>query len=185
MSTRVIAGSAKGQRLELVPGDSTRPITDKVKESLFNIINQNIVDATFLDLFAGTGAVGIEAISRGAKYTLFNEYNRLALKTIHNNLSITKLKDKADVQSSDAFALLKTVPQQDFDYIFIAPPQYKGVWLEIMKTLDDNPVWLTANTIVIVQIDPKEHEEVLFQNMRDYDQRQYGNTLLWFFETLT
>ncbi len=185
MSTRVIAGSAKGHRLELVPGDSTRPITDKVKESLFNIINQNILNATFLDLFAGTGAVGIEALSRGADYAFFNEKNSLALKTIANNLTNTKLKQKADVQSSDAFDLLKSKPSREFDYIYIAPPQYKGIWLEIMKTLDNNPAWLSPNTIVIVQIDPKEHEEVLFQNMRDYDLRQYGNTLLWFFETLT
>ncbi len=185
MSSRVIAGSAKGHRLELVPGDSTRPITDKVKESLFNIINQNILGATFLDLFAGTGAVGIEALSRGAQYAFFNEKNKLALKTINNNLTSTKLKQNADVQSSDAFDLLKSNPPREFDYIFVAPPQYKGMWLDIMKTLDDNPVWLSPKTIVIVQIDPKEHEEVLFQNMRDYDQRQYGNTLLWFFETLT
>lgn len=184
MSTRVIAGSAKGQRLELVPGDSTRPITDKVKESLFNIINQNILDASLLDLFAGTGAVGIEALSRGADYVLFNELNRLAIKTIQTNLKTTKLQNKADIQMSNALDLLKNKASRTFDYIYIAPPQYKGIWLDAMRVLDENPSCLTANTIVILQIDPKEHEEVLFQNMRDYDQRRYGNTLLWFFETL-
>ncbi len=184
MSTRVIAGSAKGQRLQLVPGDSTRPITDKVKESLFNIINQNILNASLLDLFGGTGAVGIEALSRGADYVLFNEANRLAIKTIQGNLKATKLQDKADVQMSDAFDLLKNKAPRTFDYIFIAPPQYKGIWLDAMHALDKNPSWLRPGTIVILQIDPKEHEEVLFRNMRDYDQRRYGNTLLWFFETL-
>lgn len=185
MSTRVIAGTAKGQRLELVPGDSTRPITDKVKESLFNIINQNIQQATFLDLFGGTGAVGIEALSRGAEYVLFNEFNRSAIQTIHNNLKHTKLGSLADVQMGDAFNLLKSKPSRTFDYIYVAPPQYKGVWLDIMHTLDDNPAWLAPNTTVIVQIDPKEHEDALFRNMRDYDQRKYGNTLLWFFESIT
>jgi len=184
MSSRVIAGTARGQRLQLVPGDSTRPITDKVKESLFNIINQNIVDASLLDLFGGTGAVGIEALSRGAEYVLFNEFNRLAIKTINENLKNTRLADKADVQMSDAFDLLKNKPPRTFDYIFIAPPQYKGVWMDVMQALDNNPAWLTPQTIVIVQIDPKEHEEVLYRNMRDYDQRRYGNTLLWFFEAL-
>lgn len=184
MSTRVIAGTAKGQRLQLVPGDSTRPITDKVKESLFNIINQNILDATLLDLFGGTGAVGIEALSRGADYVLFNEFNRLAVKTIQDNLKSTRLNTRADVQLADALQLLKHKPPRTFDYIFIAPPQYKGLWLDAMRVLDDNPAWLAPHTTVVIQIDPKEHEDVLFRNMRDYDQRQYGNTLLWFFESL-
>lgn len=184
MSTRVIAGTAKGQRLQLVPGDSTRPITDKVKESLFNIINQNVVDATLLDLFAGTGAVGIEALSRGANFVHFNELNRLAIKTIHDNLKATKLEQNSEVQMSNALDLLKRRPARTYDYIFIAPPQYKGIWFEVMRALDANPVWLASNTTVIVQIDPKEHEDVLFRNMRDYDQRRYGNTLLWFFESL-
>lgn len=184
MSTRVIAGSARGQRLQLVPGDSTRPITDKVKESLFNIINQNIKGATMLDLFAGTGAVGIEALSRGADYVLFNDMNRMAIKTINSNLKATKLDNKADVQMSNAFDLLKTKAHRTFDYVYIAPPQYKGLWMTAMQTLDDNSQWLSPETTVIVQIDPKEHEEILFRNMRDYDRRRYGNTLLWFFETL-
>lgn len=184
MSSRVIAGSAKGHRLQLVPGDSTRPISDKVKEALFNIINYNIVDSTFLDLFAGTGAVGIEALSRGAKFALFTEYHRLALTTIHENLKQTKLTDKADVRMVDAFDLLKNPPPRKFDYIFIAPPQYKHMWRDALRALDNNPEWLAPDTIIIVQIDPKEHESVLYNHMRDYDQRRYGNTLLWFFETL-
>ncbi len=185
MSTRVIAGTAKGQRLQLVPGDSTRPITDKVKESLFNIINQSIYQTSVLDLFAGTGAVGIEALSRGAEYVLFNEFNRSAIQTIHDNLKSTKLDTLADVQMADAFKVLQAKPPRTFDYIYIAPPQYKGVWLDIMHALDKNPAWLSPTTIVIVQIDPKEHEDALFRHMRDYDQRTYGNTLLWFFESIT
>ena len=184
MSARVIAGTAKGHRLQLVPGDSTRPITDKVKESLFNIIGYNISESNFLDLFAGTGAVGIEALSRGAEYTLFTEINRAAFKVIHENLKHTKLADKAEVRMINAFDLLKNPPPRIFDYIFIAPPQYKGLWLDCLRTLDSNPAWLGENTIVIVQIDPHEQEQVLFQHLRDYDQRRYGRTLLWFFESL-
>lgn len=184
MSTRVIAGSAKGHRLQLVPGDSTRPITDKAKEALFNILNYHVVDATFLDLFGGIGSVGIEALSRGAKYALFTEKNRLAVKTIHENLESTKLKDKADVQMTDAFDLLKNPPPRTFDFIYIAPPQYKGMWLDALRALDNNPAWLTPQTTVVVQIDPREQETVLFDYLRDYDQRRYGKTLLWFFETM-
>jgi len=184
MSTRVIAGTAKGHRLQLVPGDSTRPITDKVKEALFNIIGPNIAAATFLDLFAGTGAVGIEALSRGAIHALFIELNRLALKTIHTNLAHTRLAQRATVRMMDAFDLLKSHPDQDYDYIFVAPPQYQGLWLKALQALDNHPSWLVPRTIVIVQIDPAEQEDILLKNLRDYDQRRYGKTLLWFFETI-
>jgi 16S rRNA (guanine(966)-N(2))-methyltransferase RsmD len=184
MSSRVIAGTAKGHRLQLVSGDSTRPITDKVKEALFNILGTAVVDSNFLDLFAGTGAVGIEALSRGAAYTLFTELNKLALKTIHSNLESTRLKDHAEVRMVDAFELMKHLPPRIFDIIFIAPPQYKGMWLDILRALDNNPAWLSLNTIVVVQIDPKEQQDVYFEHLRAYDQRRYGRTLLWFFETM-
>lgn len=184
MSTRVIAGSAKGRRLQLVPGDSTRPITDKVKESLFNIIGQAVHGASFLDLFGGTGAVGIEALSRGADYALFTELNRNALKTIQQNLNATQLDKRAEARMADAFALLSNPPPKHFDFIYIAPPQYKMMWLKTLRLLDDHPIWLANKPMVIVQIDPKEHEEVLFEHLRDYDKRQYGRTLLWFFETI-
>lgn len=182
MSTRVIAGSAKGHRLALVPGDSTRPIMDKVKEALFNIIGMEITGTLFLDLFAGTGAVGIEALSRGADFALFTEINRKALTTIHKNLKHTKLDALADVQMISAFDLLAQAPSQTFDYIYVAPPQYENLWLDTLHAIDDNPAWLNPNTVVIVQIDPKEQDDVLLRHLRDYDQRRYGNTMLWFFE---
>jgi 16S rRNA (guanine(966)-N(2))-methyltransferase RsmD len=184
MSTRVIAGSAKGQRLKLVPGDSTRPIMDKVKEALFSIIGQDIVDARFLDLFGGTGAVGIEALSRGAEFALFVELNRTAANTIRENLQQTRFTARAEVRLANALELLKQAPAGEFDYIYVAPPQYKGIWLEVLKQLDANPRWLGANTIVIVQIDPSEQVDVLCKHLRPYDLRKYGRTLLWFFETV-
>ena len=82
----MISGSARGQRLRSVPGDKTRPITDRVKEALFNIISSDIVNASLLDLFAGTGAVGIEALSRGAKHVRFIDTQSQAIKTIKTNL---------------------------------------------------------------------------------------------------
>lgn len=184
MSTRVIAGSAKGQRLKLVPGDSTRPVMDKVKEALFSIIGQSIANATFLDLFGGTGAVGIEALSRGAAHTLFVERNKLAYDTIVDNLTATRLQERAEVHLVDAFELLREPPRASFDYIYIAPPQYDGLWLQAMQALDANSEWLQPHTTVIVQIDPTEQEDALFRHLRDYDLRRYGNTLLWFFETM-
>jgi 16S rRNA (guanine966-N2)-methyltransferase len=184
MSARVIGGTAKGHRLRLVPDDNTRPITDKVKEALFNILGTAVLDVNFLDLFAGTGAVGIEALSRGADYALFTELNKLALKTIHSNLQTTKLKDCAEVRMLNAFDLLKNPPPRIFDIIYIAPPQYKQMWLDTLRALDSNPAWLSPNSLVIVQIDPKEQQNVYFEHLRAYDQRRYGRTLLWFFEAI-
>jgi len=184
MSSRVIAGSAKGHRLKLVPGEGTRPVMDRVKEALFNIIGAEIVDTTFLDLFAGTGAIGIEALSRGAAEALFLEIDRLALRTIRENLESTRLGDGAEVRMMDALGLLNQVPEQTYDFIYVAPPQYKGIWQKVLEALDENPAWLGANTVVIVQIDPREQEDVLFRHLREYDQRRYGRTLLWFFEAI-
>ena len=102
MSIRVIAGTAKGRRLKLVPGDSTRPIMDRVKESLFNIIGRAILDADFLDLFAGTGSVGIEALSRGARHALLTDLDPRAIRTISDNLKLTGFSDRATVRKQDA-----------------------------------------------------------------------------------
>src|SRR2546430_635565 len=101
MAMRVIAGTAKGRQLKLVPGEGTRPIMDRVKEALFNILGDSIDGATFLDLFAGTGSVGIEALSRGAEYAVFVENGRLAVKTIAENLKMTRLEDQARIVRQD------------------------------------------------------------------------------------
>lgn len=184
MSGRVIAGSAKGLRLKLVPGDSTRPIMDKVKEALFNILGDSVQGAAWLDLFGGTGAVGIEALSRGAGYALFTEIDRAALKTIHENLETTKLQDRAEVRMIDAFSLLKRTPPRQFDFLYIAPPQYKNMWRKALDIIEENPTWLAPHTIVVVQIDPREQSDVLYHHLRAYDERRYGKTLLWFFEAI-
>jgi 16S rRNA (guanine966-N2)-methyltransferase len=182
MPIRVIAGSAKGRKLKLVPGDTTRPIMDRVKEALFNILGRDIFDATFLDLFAGTGSVGIEALSRGATKVLFIDNERRAIQTIQDNLTATRLADKAIVRQIDALSLLKQAPPFPFTIIFVAPPQYKGLWLNVLKALDANPAWIGSDTLVIAQIDPTELAPLELQYLEQTDQRKYGNTLLCFFE---
>ncbi len=182
MPIRVIAGTAKGRKLKLVPGDSTRPIMDRVKESLFNILGTGIRGCSFLDLFAGTGSVGIEALSRGAERALFIDNNRLAIRTVHENLEHTRLADRAEVLRTDAFAYLQRQAPEAFEYIYIAPPQYKGMWKKILLALDENPAHLQPDGVVVVQIDPSEREDVVLKALRMYDERTYGRTLLWFFE---
>ncbi|HWQ82978.1 MAG TPA: 16S rRNA (guanine(966)-N(2))-methyltransferase RsmD, partial [Anaerolineales bacterium] len=130
---RIIGGKARGRRLRGVPGDSTRPITDRTKESLFNILGADIQEAAFLDLFGGTGAVGIEALSRGASFVRFLDNERLAVATIKTNLQTTQLSGQAEVLKMDAFHYLAQPPDRSFDYIYIAPPQYKEMWVKALR----------------------------------------------------
>ncbi|MBI3159066.1 MAG: 16S rRNA (guanine(966)-N(2))-methyltransferase RsmD [Chloroflexi bacterium] len=179
---RVIAGSARGMKLADVPGEGTRPITDRAKESLFNILNPALPGGAFFDLFAGTGAVGIEALSRGAAFVRFCDNNRRAIQTIRANLEHTRFSAQAEVLQGDAFALLKRRPDRAFDYVYIAPPQYKGMWRKALEALDPNPAWLVDDGWAIAQIDPKEYEALTLVHLEEFDQRKYGNTLLVFYE---
>jgi 16S rRNA (guanine966-N2)-methyltransferase len=179
---RVIAGTAKGRKLKLVPGHSTRPIMDRVKEALFNILGTGVRGCSFLDLFAGTGSVGIEALSRGAERVLFVDNDRLAIRTVHENLEHTRLADRAEVLRTDAFAYLQRRNPEAFEYIYVAPPQYKGMWKAVLLALDENLTHLQPDGVVVVQIDPREREDVALKALRLYDERVYGRTLLWFFE---
>jgi 16S rRNA (guanine966-N2)-methyltransferase len=179
---RIIAGKVRGYRLRSVPGDTTRPITDRVKESLFNILGMDIQNATFLDLFGGTGSVGIEALSRGAAFARFIEINRLAYDTIRANLERTGFSKQAEVLRGDAFTLLNQTPDRRFDYVYIAPPQYKELWSKALLALDDHPGWLSEDAWVICQIDPKEYATIPLHAMEEFDQRRYGSTLLVFYQ---
>jgi 16S rRNA (guanine966-N2)-methyltransferase len=184
---RVIAGSAKGHRLRSVPGDVTRPITDRVKESLFNILGDFVVGARVLDLFAGTGAVGIEALSRGAAEAVFVDKSPAALRTVRANLQHTRLTERATVLRADAFKYLTGPVEAPFDLIYIAPPQYKGLWADALRVLDAHPDWLRGDPevgsgIVVAQIHPREYQDLLLHNLVEYDQRKYGSTLLCFYE---
>lgn len=181
MSIRVIAGSAKGRRLKMVPGDTTRPVMDRVKEACFSILGRRIVGCVFLDLFAGTGSVGIEALSRGAAKAIFVELNRKAAQIIQENLQLVHLDDQAVIRQTDVLAFLKTDPPEHFDFIYIAPPQYKGLWQQVLAALDTNPAWVPPGTTVIVQIDPSEKQTINLEHLAPFDERRYGNTLLWFF----
>lgn len=185
---RIIAGTAKGRRLKTVPGDTTRPITDRTKEALFSILGNWIIDARVLDLFGGTGAVGIEALSRGAAHVTFIDKSRAATRMIGENLRITGLADRAYVRRDDAFSYLSQPdqPQEPFDLIYIAPPQYKQWWARALQLVDARVEnWLLPDGAVIAQIHPVEYEELALQNLVLYEERKYGSTLLCFYERAT
>ena len=181
---RVISGRAKGRKLAKVPGDTTRPMMDRVKESMFNLLGPFYVPETrWLDLFAGTGQVGIEALSRGAAEVVFLDTARAAIRTIRNNLKHTGLEKGAQVLQTDAFAYLRRSSISPFDVIFVAPPQYHGVWEEVLKVIEAEPGrYLKERGMVIVQIDPREYKELPLERLALFDQRTYGNTMLCFYE---
>ena len=113
------------------------------------------------------------------------ELNQAAVTTIKHNLEFTRLKDNGEVIHSDAFVYLKRPVDQGFDYIYVAPPQYKNLWQKAMLGIDANPGWLSTDAWVIVQIDPVEYEKLALTNLNEFDQRRYGSTLLIFYEIKT
>ena len=120
---RVIAGTAKRLQLKTVEGMDTRPTTDRIKETLFNMISEYLADSSFLDLFSGSGAIGIEALSRGAAAASFVENGKNAMNCIRDNLKYTKLMDKADLYEMDAILALSSMENKKvFDYVFMDPP---------------------------------------------------------------
>jgi 16S rRNA (guanine(966)-N(2))-methyltransferase RsmD len=165
----------------MVPGRAVRPIGDRVKESLFNIVGEDIRDSNFLDVFAGTGSVGIEALSRGAAHAVFVEINQQAVETIEFNLINTKLVDHAEIHHIDAFAYLERDAQLKHDYVYIAPPQYENLWERAVKSLDERTEWLNPDAWVIAQIHPREYLDLKLDNLIEFDQRLYGSTILVFY----
>ena len=178
---RVIGGSARGRTLKSIPGKETRPITDRVKEALFNILAGEVEGARVLDLFGGTGAVGIEALSRGAAHATFVERSPRAYRVLRENLRLTGFEERARTVRGDAFVFLRGKPEAPFDIIYIAPPQYRGLWRKALEMIDARPEWVAADGLVIVQIDPREREEVALHTLALEQERRYGDTLLLFF----
>ncbi len=179
---RVISGTAKGTPLLPVPGSGTRPISDRVKEAVFDILGDSTPDARVLDLFAGTGSVGIEALSRGASKAVFVDAQQKAVTTIRDNLSRAHLEARARVVKADVFKFLSGLPEP-FDLIYVAPPQYQGLWRKTLLNLDDHRDWLDSAGLLIVQIFPKEFEPLDLRCLSLADQRRYGSTLLCFYRS--
>jgi len=166
----------------MVPGEGTRPIGDRVKVSLFDIIGQDLPGAWFLDLFTGTGSVGIEAISRGAAGGLLVDKDPRAIATVRANLMATGLDGRAEVLQADAFELLERKPPRAFDYVYLAPPQYHDLWARAIMALDTHTGWLNPDAWVIIQVHPKELHEIPLAHLRECDRRKYGSTLRAFYE---
>ena len=149
---RVIAGSARRLQLKTVEGMDTRPTQDRIKETLFNMINNDLYGAAFLDLFAGSGAIGIEALSRGAKEAVFIDNGSRQTACIRDNLKTTRLEDKAMVMNSDVISGLKMLERngKKFDLVFMDPPYDRELEKHVMEVFQDS-VLADEDTLFIIE----------------------------------
>lgn len=148
---RVIAGSARRLQLKTLEGMDTRPTTDRIKETLFNMISQGLYDCLFLDLFAGSGGIGIEALSRGAKEAVFVEKNPKAMNFIKDNLAHTRLEKNARTMQMDVISALSYLEgNYQFDYIFMDPPYDKELERKVLEYLADSQL-LQEDGVIIVE----------------------------------
>ncbi|MFH1541834.1 MAG: 16S rRNA (guanine(966)-N(2))-methyltransferase RsmD [bacterium] len=177
---RVISGKAKGTKLKAP--DSARPLTDRAKEALYNILRAKVVEASFLDLFAGSGAVGIEALSRGAKAATFVELDRKAIAIIKENLAAARLQEPVEIIPLDVIKALKILTKsgQKFDIIYLGAP-YDSPALPEALNLIGSAQLLNTKGIVIAEHRRQHQVEDVYGNLKAIRQERYGETVFKFF----
>lgn len=163
---RVIAGKARSLKLKTPEGSDTRPTTDRIKETLFNMIQGEIPGCIFIDLFAGSGGIGIEALSRGASHAYFVENGKEAISCIQDNLHFTKFSDSATLLKQEVFSALSMIHEKEADIIFMDPPYQAGYEERVFKALKDQP-YVTENTLLILEADL--HRKLDFLSELGYD----------------
>lgn len=179
---RVIAGSRRSLRLTTVKGDKVRPTTDRIKETLFNILQPDLPGASFLDLFSGSGAIGIEALSRGAKEAVLVEQDRDALACIRENLRLTRFTDVAMVKAGDVLSVLRTLQHAPFDLIFMDPP-YGLSWEEkVLGILADAPYVDEYTKIVVEGLADMDMSYAEVLGFSVYREKSYGSNKHMFLE---
>ncbi len=177
---RVTGGIGKGRRLRVPAGSRVRPTSDKVKQALFNILGENVKGALFLDLFAGAGGVGIEALSRGAARVVFVDDSRDSLNAIRKNIEQTGFGDRAQVVASHAEKFLAKTSEQ-FDIIFLDPP-YTLELSPLLAVMAESGI-LKADSIVVAEHFKKQPSPERAGNLTLYREAQYGDTVLAFYKT--
>jgi len=179
---KIIAGKNRGNKLKSLKGLSIRPTSQKVREALFDIIGTSIQEACFLDLFAGTGAVGIEALSRGAKKVIFVEKELKCIKIIQENLEKTKNNQNAIVYKLDFLSGLKILAKKNYllDYIFLDPPYNMNIVNISLSEISKLPI-LNKNSVVIAQHYKREIVNDKLNNLKLFKQKIYGECCLSFF----
>ncbi|NLL04604.1 MAG: 16S rRNA (guanine(966)-N(2))-methyltransferase RsmD [Clostridiaceae bacterium] len=179
---RVISGEAKGHKLKTLKSNLTRPTSDKVKGSIFNIIASIVFDSDVLDLFAGTGNLGIEALSRGARSAVFVDKNRECSQIINENLTHTKLAHKAEVLVMDVCNALSKLSQKgnQFDIVFLDPPYAKGLVDDTLACIASVDV-IKPDTLIVAEHDAEDVVSEYIGTFKNFRQQKYGDTIISFY----
>jgi len=180
---RIIAGTAKGRRLKTLHGADKRPTTDRVKESIFAVLGEHILEADVMDLFAGTGNLGIEALSRGARAALFLDSDAQAVRTIKENLRLTQLEDRAEMWRCDAVAALQRLrtERRSFDLVFADPPYGRGYGERTLRCLDRSTI-LREEGVFVLEHSTNEEVAVSCAHMKMVSEKRFGQTAVHFFQ---
>ena len=168
---RVISGSKRGTKLLFIENDSVRPTTDRVKEAVFNIIQFHVRDSSVLDLFAGCGGLGIEALSRGAKHAVFVDHGKETFSILHKNIEKTGFGGQADCRLSEFETYLRTA-REPFDLIFLDPPYHKGLSECALKLIDERRL-LNPGGLIVLECDGDE-EIIIPDSFHQAKKVQYG-----------
>ena len=177
---RVISGTAKGTKLNSIDDISTRPTLDRVKEPLFSMIQNYIPDANVLDLFAGSGALGIESLSRGAKHCTFCDKSYKSIQMLKENIKKTRMEEKSTIFNQDYKNCLAGL-EEKYDIIFIDPPYKQDIAVDAIKRILELNL-LAEDGIIILETDEEEREleELKQVEIEVYDKRKYGRVRLLF-----
>lgn len=180
---RVISGKLRGTKLYTLEGKNTRPTLDRVKESLFNIINFCIKDSVFLDLFSGSGAIGIEAASRGAKKVIICEKSKEAMNIIKKNIEKTKLGSQVETYNMDFKKFIQNNLNEKLDVVYLDPPYEEDYAFEATKMILEKQL-LKEDSIIILETDREQIVENQFEklNLEKIDKRKYGRAYLIFYK---
>ena len=178
---RIISGTAKGTKLNTLEGQATRPTLDRVKEALFNIIQDEIYNSIFLDLFSGSGAIGLEAASRGAKKAILCDKSKEAIKIINKNIEKTHLEGKVELYNLDYQTLLKTKIKEKIDVIYIDPPYNSDFAIKAIEILINENI-IDENSKIIIETDKQEKilDQLKEKQIDIIDERKYGRATLIF-----
>jgi 16S rRNA (guanine966-N2)-methyltransferase len=180
---RVISGSAKGRPLKAVPGIGTRPTTDKVKEAIFSMIGPYFEGGQVLDLFAGTGGLSIEALSRGMDRAILTDMDKKSIDTIKNNLQATGMSGQAEVYCTDARRAMKALVKREvkFDLVFLDPPYRLKIVLDILERLDTQSM-LNPNATIVVEHGVEDAYQDPIGRLQWIRRAEYGDTAVTIFK---
>lgn len=179
----MIAGTARGRILKSLKGFKTRPTSDRVREAVFNVIGPKTQGAVFLDLFAGTGAIGIEALSRGARFCYFNDLDRGACRLIRENLLRCNFQENSRVfnlDAQDAIRLLEREGSERVDVVYIDPPYHQGLYEPVLDLLGHSSL-MNEVAIVVVETSGKASLPEGFGRLALARTSRYGDTAIWYY----